>query len=82
MTAEYLSEQDLIGQWLEERCDRDAASFERSSELHRDFVRWCERQAQPSRSNMALSASLVSAGFRKGSTMVGRVFHGLKLRPI
>ena len=82
LTEEYLSEQDAVGQWLEDRCDRDTAAFERSSDLHRDFVRWCERQSLPTRSNMALSAALVSAGLRKDSTAVGRVFRGLRLKVV
>lgn len=82
LTAEYLVEQDLIGQWVDERCVRDSTSSERSSDLHRDYAAWCEGQGTRPKSNMALSAHLVSAGFRKGSTMVGRVFYGLRRKLI
>lgn len=80
MTAEYLSDQDLIGQWLEERCSREAGEFTRSGDLHKDYAYWCEQQGAKPKSNKSFSASLVSAGFRKRATMVGKVFDGLSLK--
>jgi putative DNA primase/helicase len=81
LTADYLSDQDLVGQWLDQRCERDAKSFELSSKLHQDYSDWCERQGTRPKSNVAMSASLVSAGFEKRATMVGKTFYGLKLKP-
>ena len=80
LTADYFNEQDVIGQWFEERCERKAGSSERSSTLHQDYVNWCEVQGTRPKSNMALSAHLVSAGFEKRSATAGRFFHGLALR--
>jgi putative DNA primase/helicase len=80
LTDDYLSDQDEIGQWLGERCERKATAFERSSALHRDYAEWCITQGTRPKSNQALSAHLVSAGFEKGSTMIGRVLYGLKLK--
>ncbi len=80
LTNEYLSEQDVIGQWMKDRCILDAKATERSSVLHRDYADWCEQQGYPPKSNLALSTHLVSAGFHKVSNMIGRVFHGIKLR--
>jgi phage/plasmid-associated DNA primase len=82
MTAEYLGEQDVIGQWLEERCTRDAGSFELSGALHRNYKAWCEGQGHHPKSNVALSAHLVSAGFLKKATMSGKAFYGLKFKAI
>lgn len=79
LTAEYLSDQDLLSQWLEERCNR-CASFELLSNLHRDHKAWCERMGVPLVSNLALSRQLQAAGFRKRSTSVGKVFDGLELQ--
>ncbi len=80
LTAEYLSDQDEMGQWIEERCQRVATASERSGDLHRDYAAWCERQGGRPRSNRAFSMHLVSAGFRRDKTMIGKVFHGLRLR--
>lgn len=79
MTAEYLSDQDLIGQWLTERCTRAAGASERSGDLHRNYTAWCEAQGARPKSNVGLSAHLLSAGFAKKATMVGKVFYGLRL---
>jgi putative DNA primase/helicase len=80
LTAEYLADQDLIGQWLDERCEQVADAFERSGELHRDYSRWCEGQGTRPKSNTALSQQLVAAGLAKRKTMVGKVFDGLRLK--
>lgn len=82
LTAEYLGDQDLIGQWLDEKCTRVAEASERSSDLHRSYSTWCESQGARPKSNMALSAHLVSAGFQKRATMVGKVFMGLRLKSL
>lgn len=82
LTAEYLTDQDLIGQWLDERCDRDPHTRERSSDLHRSYVVWCEAQGERAKSNKALAAHLRSAGFAREVTMIGKCFVGLRLKPI
>lgn len=82
MTTEYLEDEDLIGQWIGERCERQAAAFERSSDLHRNYSAWCEGQGVRPKSNSALSEHLSSAGFKKRKTMLGKVFDGLSLKPI
>jgi putative DNA primase/helicase len=81
LTADYLSDQDELGQWLGERCERDANASELSSELHVDYKRWCEREGIRARSNKALSQHLVAAGFKRDVTMVGRLIRGLRLKP-
>ena len=80
LTADYLSDQDVIGQWLDERCERELKSFERSGDLHRSYTGWCEAQGMRPKSNQSLSAHLVSAGFEKKATMIGKVFYGLRLK--
>ena len=83
LTAEYLSDQDVVGQWLADRCQRgDPKTFELSGTLHRDYSAWCERTGTRPTSNMALSASLVSAGFEKRATSAGKAFYGLKLKAL
>jgi len=82
LTAEYLSDQDVVGQWIADRCERDnPKAYELSGTLHRDYSAWCERNGTPPKSNVALSASLVSAGFEKRATSAGKAFYGLKLKP-
>jgi putative DNA primase/helicase len=79
LTAEYLEGEDDVGQWLDECTIRVPDGFERSSDLHKSFVEWCEGQgSKTSKSNRALSLDLVARGFQKGRTMVGRVFNGIR----
>jgi putative DNA primase/helicase len=80
LTAEYLGDQDLVGQWLDERCERGPSASERSGDLHRDYAKWCEGQGTHPKSNLALSAHLVSAGFQKKATAIGKVFYGVRLK--
>jgi putative DNA primase/helicase len=82
LTADYLDGQDDLGQWLEERCERDAKSFERSGDLHKNYAEWCEGQGLRAKSNKTLSGDLISAGFDRRPTMVGKVFYGIRLKPI
>lgn len=80
LTEEYLGSEDTFGQWLQDSCDRDESAFERSSELHRNYQVWSERNGVRPASNGLLSRYLVGIGFRKERTMVGRCFHGLRLK--
>ena len=51
-----------------------------SSALHRSYASWSERNANRQKSNKELSAHMVAAGFKKQSTMVGKVSYGVKLK--
>jgi len=80
LTDEYLGDEDGFGQWLEECCVRDESGTERSSDLHRNYQSWCGQNGARPESNALLSRYLVSSGFGKQKTMVGRCFRGLRLR--
>ncbi len=46
-TATYRVESDVLGMWLEERCDlSDPRGTTPSGELFRDFKTWCEANGQ------------------------------------
>lgn len=81
LTDGYMSEQDTVGRWLDERCERVATAFEQSSCLYGDYVNWCRAQQEPAKSNILLSRHLESNGFAKAKKMTGNVFVGLKLKP-
>lgn len=80
MTEDYFSEQDLMGQWITERCERAGTAFSLLATLHKDYRAWCEVQGAFPRSNIAFSSYLRGAGFEKKSSIVGKVFHGLALK--
>jgi P4 family phage/plasmid primase-like protien len=80
LTDDYLADEDSFGQWLAECCMRDASGIERSGELHRNFLAWCEKYGSKPESNASLSRYLVASGFAKRKTMIGRCFSGIALR--
>lgn len=82
LTADYLADQDVLGQWLDEACERGSKSSERSSALHRSYSTWCERQGLRPESAVRLSAQLAAMGFVKKKTAVGKLFYGLRLKPV
>lgn len=81
LTSEYISDQDLIGQWLQERTERAVETkFERSGDLHKNYSNWCEGQGYRPKSNLKLSEYLSSAGYLKKVTAIGRVFAGIQIK--
>ncbi len=81
ITDDYIDQQDTLGAWIDERCERAADASERSSDLHRDYAVWCEGQGLRPKSNKSLSEDLRAAGFDKRATELGKVFYGLRLKP-
>ena len=79
-TNDYLADEDNFGQWLAECCSRQTDGFERSSDLHRNYVSWCDRTGNKPESNKVLSRYLVAGGFSKKRTIVGQCFYGIVLR--
>jgi putative DNA primase/helicase len=80
-TDEYFAEQDLLAQWLGERCDRREAKTETSSSgLYRDWKAWAEARGEPAGSNKAFSGAM-ERHHAKGKNREGvMVFRGVKLR--
>jgi hypothetical protein len=72
---------DLIGQWIEERCDLDEAACTSTRELHADYERWAMGEMKWSISTLRFGRDLADRGFkgRKG-TGGRRMVCGLKLR--
>ncbi|MCX7371244.1 MAG: phage/plasmid primase, P4 family [Alphaproteobacteria bacterium] len=79
-TDDYFSEQDLIAQWLDERCDRtNPRAATPSSALYRDWKGWAEGRGEPAGSNKAFSGALERL-HAKGRDTCGVVkFRGVKL---
>jgi putative DNA primase/helicase len=80
LTDEYLSDEDGFGQSLEECCVQEETGMERSSDLHRNYQCWCDKNGARPESNTLLSRYLVCSGFSRKRTTVGRCFYGLRLR--
>jgi putative DNA primase/helicase len=82
-TDEYRKDMDLIGQWIEERCDRDAHACTPTSALHADYEQWASGEIGWSISTLKFGRNLADRGFkgRKG-TGGRRMVIGLKLKAV
>lgn len=75
----YRSESDIIGQWLDERCTRQAGLQESAASLYSDYGNWCRVNGHHPSSQTILGRRLSERGFTKktGSKVV---WNGLALQ--
>jgi putative DNA primase/helicase len=80
-SEDYLSAEDVLGQWLEERCVVSRAiEGTGSSVLYSDWRQWCERGGLPAGSSKAFSQTLSERGFNREHSRKGKIFKGIGLR--
>lgn len=79
-TAEYFAEQNLVAQWLAERCVMDRPSEMPSAAAYRDWKAWTEARGEAAGSGKSFSAALERHHAKK-RTKAGAVFPGLRLLP-
>ena len=78
-TLEYLTGEDLIAVWLEDRCHHEHTARTLASVLYKSFKEWAEAAGERPGTQRAFSTALESHGYRKEKTMDGRYFHGLRI---
>jgi putative DNA primase/helicase len=64
-TDDYFSEQDVVGQWLEDCTHADPRAFTRASALFASWRAWCEERNLPARSTVRMMTALVERGFER-----------------
>lgn len=79
-TAEYFEGQDLMAQWLVERCEARATAEAPSSALYRDWSSWAKQQGEEPGTSKAFSAAMERRHAKKRAK-TGVVFLGLRLKP-
>jgi putative DNA primase/helicase len=79
-TADYFSEQDMLTQWLTERCEAQRGAMAPSSALFRDWKAWAEARGEQAGTGKAFSAALERSHAKK-KTPEGMMFLGLRIRP-
>ena len=77
-THEYLTNEDLITVWIEDRCHQEHAARTLASELFKSFKEWAEAAGERPGTLRAFSMALESHGYEKEKTRDGRYFHGLR----
>jgi putative DNA primase/helicase len=79
-TAEYFAEQNLVAQWLAERCEKLATGRAASSALFRDWEAWAKARGEVPGTLKAFSATL-QRHYANQRTKTGMEFIGLRLLP-
>jgi len=81
-TAAYRAAEDVIGQFLEERCVRLKAASVRAAALYSTFKSWCsDTGANVVRMN-DFSAELQARGFERKRDSRGAAYHGIGLHAL
>jgi phage/plasmid-associated DNA primase len=82
-TQEYRSDMDVIGQWLQERCELDPHATITTGSAYVDYSCWANEELGWALSKLKFRRHLGDRGFTptKGSRGV-RLIAGLRLKPI
>lgn len=79
-TDDYLHQEDVLGQWLEENCNFNKAAQERSSHLFEDWRTYADAHGERPGSQKAFSQELQKRGLQKVKSAGGlMVFAGIEL---
>jgi putative DNA primase/helicase len=77
--AEYKSEMDILGQWVEEKCVVDPGVKVQSSVAYDDYKRWAMSNGYQLLSHNAFSRRLKER-YRKEKNRDGTFYHGLRMK--
>jgi P4 family phage/plasmid primase-like protien len=81
-TADYFEDQDLFGQWVEERCERGPGKWEMPTPLYNDWADFAKAAGDDPGSQRAMSSKLKRAGFQPRKMTGGlRTYQGIALKP-
>jgi putative DNA primase/helicase len=79
-TDAYLESQDVLGNWLAERCDVAASYSETSAELHASWRHWTEERGEFAISRKEFGQKLEDRGFKPKKIREVRSFIGLRVK--
>jgi putative DNA primase/helicase len=83
-TKDYFDDQDVVGQWIENRCDvkiGDHKTWDRSADLYDDWNKFCTKAGEPAGTQKAFSMTLKKRGFQLTRTPDGaRTITFIRLR--
>ncbi len=76
----YREENNLVDHFIEECCEVDCNSEQKSGELYDAYRNYCQQNGEHSRSTADFYRALESAGYQRRKKNTGRYVVGLKLR--
>ena len=76
---EYRTDQDLIGQWIEQNTISDIRLSASASDLYQDYSQWCQEQGLRAVSQKKLGDRLKEKGYFQTRTKTSRQWSGIGL---
>lgn len=80
-TAEYFAGEDLMGQWLEERCIRRPGAFELPAALYRDWCRYAGSYGEEPGTANSFGKKMAKLGLGAKASNSVRQHKGIELKP-
>jgi putative DNA primase/helicase len=80
-TQDYREEMDVVGQWLDERCERDPQATVPSGSAYTDYKYWADAEIGWAFSALTFRRQLSDRGFRSRKSHGQRQIIGLRLKP-
>jgi len=80
-TNEYFAGEDLIGQWLEDRCIIETGKWELPARLFADWAKYATDRGEDPQTANSLGKKLAKRGFKSNVSNGVRAYRGLTLRP-
>jgi putative DNA primase/helicase len=77
----YLEGEDVLGQWIAERCELGGSEITNFDVLFTDWQQWCQANGGPGWGGKTFSKALDERGFARGKSGLLRGFRGIRLRP-
>ena len=78
-TESYQEEQDLIGIWISECCDKSPSKETTAADIYTNYTEWCTANGLRSSSNITLGRRLGERGFKAIKTKGKRGWSGLSI---
>jgi putative DNA primase/helicase len=79
-TEAYLSAEDAIAAWIDEKCDVDSKAWTSSSELFGSWAAWADGAGELTGSQKRLTQTLESRGFHRHRMPHGQGLYGLRIK--
>lgn len=82
-TKEYFADQDLYGQWFEERCEMTPGRFDTCAKFYADWVEFAKQHGEEPGSNKSFGQMMKKRGFvsesMRSAGIVSKVYKGIAL---
>lgn len=78
-TESYRSEEDVLGDFLEEKIEDEEGALTASSEVYQAYTDWCEKTGEKQQSQRWLTMRLEERGYDREKTRTGRLWRHMRI---